>query len=56
MDAQELVEKYNAGEREFGNAYLVRADLSGAVLSGATMPDGTVDDYSHSHADTSEKE
>ncbi|MEJ2737970.1 MAG: pentapeptide repeat-containing protein [Anaerolineae bacterium] len=37
MDEQELIEKYNAGEREFSKAYLVRADLSGAVLSEANL-------------------
>ena len=44
MDAQELVEKYNAGQRDFGNAYLVRADLSGAVLREANLSEANLNE------------
>jgi hypothetical protein len=36
-DEQELVKKYNAGERGFGSAYLVRANLRGAALFEANL-------------------
>jgi uncharacterized protein YjbI with pentapeptide repeats len=51
MDAQELIRRYKAGERDFRGAdlrgaRLGDADLRGvslvrADLTGATMPDGT---------------
>ena len=37
MVAQELVSRYNAGEREFSSAYLVRANLSGVALWANTQ-------------------
>ena len=51
MDAQELVEKHNAGERDVGSAYLVRADLSGAVLSEANLSKANLIEANLSGAD-----
>jgi uncharacterized protein YjbI with pentapeptide repeats len=37
MEAQELITRYEAGERDFGWANLYQTDLGGAVLSGAVL-------------------
>ena len=57
MDAQELIQRYNGGERDFSvtqlfgatlrgaelsGADLSGANLKGANLAGAIMPNGTV--------------
>ena len=39
MTAQELLEKYAAGERDFSGAGLLFANLNGANLSGANLTD-----------------
>jgi len=37
MEAQELITRYEAGERDFGWSNLYQTDLSGAVLSRAVL-------------------
>jgi uncharacterized protein YjbI with pentapeptide repeats len=37
MDAQELITRYEAGERDFGWSNLYQVDLSGAVLSRVVL-------------------
>ncbi|MEE4239791.1 MAG: pentapeptide repeat-containing protein [Anderseniella sp.] len=51
MDALELVERYNAGEREFGGPYLVRANLSGSVLREANLSEASLNGPNLSGAD-----
>ena len=50
-NADELLERYLAGERNFATAQLVNADLSGADLRGANFSDADLTDATFERAD-----
>ncbi|HEY2920910.1 MAG TPA: pentapeptide repeat-containing protein, partial [Candidatus Binatia bacterium] len=52
-NADELLERYLAGERNFAAAQLANADLSGADLRGANFSDADLTDAILEHADLS---